>query len=73
MCMCYMGLGSNSCFMSDATLTSSHYKTDIISGVGYLRSNSIVMLVLYTVVYNIQGTGVVLQVHRDSANLAKKG
>jgi hypothetical protein len=73
MCMYYMGLGSNSCFMFDTTLTCGHYKIDIISGIGHLRSDSVVPLVLYTVAYNIQGTGVVLRVPRDSANLVKNG
>ena len=27
--MCYIGLGSNGCFMAGAALTSDHYKTDI--------------------------------------------
>jgi hypothetical protein len=70
--VCYMGLGSNNCFMAYTALMGG-YKTDIISGIGHLRLDSIVQLMLYMVAYNIQGTGVVLQVIRDSANLIKKG
>jgi hypothetical protein len=61
-CVCYIGLGSNSCFMADAALIGSHYMTNIISGVGHPRLDSVVPLVLCTVVYNIRGIGVVLQV-----------
>jgi hypothetical protein len=42
-------------------LMDDHYRTDIIIGVGYSRSNSIVSLVLYTVTV------------RDNINLVKKG
>jgi hypothetical protein len=63
-CVCYIGLGSNDCFMTGTALLSSHYKAYIISGVGHLRSDLVVSLMLWTVVYNIRGTGVVLQVHR---------
>jgi hypothetical protein len=41
-CVCHMGLGSNGCFMADAALMDSHYKTDIISSVGHLRSDLVV-------------------------------
>ena len=61
-CVCHMGLGSNGCFMANAALTGCHFKMYIISGVGHLRSNLIVLLVLCTVAYNIWVTGVVLQV-----------
>ena len=71
--VCHMGLGSNGCFMVDAALMSGHYKTDIISGVGHPRSNSVVLLVLCMIMYNIWGTGVVLQVPWDSANPTRKG
>jgi hypothetical protein len=57
--------------MVSAALTGGHYKTDIIKGVGHLRSNSIMLLVLCTVAYNIQGISVVLQVLRDSVNLTR--
>jgi hypothetical protein len=60
MCVYYMGLGSNGCFTADAALMGSHYRMDIISGVGHPRSDSIIPLVLCMVAYNIQGTGVVL-------------
>ena len=57
-----MGLGSNGCFMAGIALTSGHYRMNIISGVGHLRLDSVVPLVLYIVAYNIQGIGIVLQV-----------
>jgi hypothetical protein len=59
--------------VADATLTGSHYKMDIINGVGHLRSDSVVPLVLCTVVCNGWGTNIVLQVPWDSANLPEKG
>jgi hypothetical protein len=52
MCIRYMSLGSNDCFITDTILTDGHYKT----------------VVLCTIAYNIRGTGVVLQVPWDSAN-----
>jgi hypothetical protein len=55
-----MGLRSNGCFIVNATLTGDHYKMDIISGVGHLRSDLVVPLVLYTITYNIRGIGVIL-------------
>ena len=72
-CVCYMGLGFNGCFMVGATLMDGHYKMNIISGVGYPRSNLVVPLVLCTIAYNIRGMGVVLQVPRDCANPTGKG
>jgi hypothetical protein len=48
-----------------------HYRTDIISGVGHPRSDSVVLLVLCMVVYNGYGTDIVLQVPRDSINLVE--
>jgi hypothetical protein len=71
-CVCYMSLGSNGFFMTGTALTSNHYRTNIFSNVGQPRLNSIVLLVLCTVVYNIRGTGVVLQVPWDRANPAEK-
>jgi hypothetical protein len=50
-----------------------HCRTDIISSVGYLRSDLVVSLVLCTIAYNTRGTGIVLQVPRDSANLVENG
>jgi hypothetical protein len=52
-CVCYMGLISNRCFMANIALTGGHYRMDIISGVGHPRSCWVMLLVLYTVVYNI--------------------
>jgi hypothetical protein len=68
-----MGLRSNGCFMADTALTDGHYSMDIISGVGHPRSDSVVLLVLYTITYNIRGIGVILQVPRDSVNLVGNG
>ena len=70
-CVCYMGLQFNGCFMTDITLMGGHYRVYIISGVSHLRSDSVVLLVLWTVVYNGQGTDIVLQVTWDSANLVE--
>jgi hypothetical protein len=58
-------------FLTDAALTSGHYRMDIISGVGHPKSDSIVPLVLRTVTCNGWGTSIVLQVTQDSANLAE--
>jgi hypothetical protein len=69
----YMGPGSNSCFVTGVALMGGHYRTDIINGIGYPRSDSVLPLVLCTVAYNIQGTGVVLQVPRDNVNLTENG
>ena len=68
-----MGLGCNGCFMTGEALTSGHYKTDIINGVGHPRSNPVGPLVLCTVAYNIRDTGVVLQVSWDNTNPTRKG
>ena len=59
-CVCYMGLGSNDCFIANTTLTGGHYRIDIISGVRHPRLALIVSLVLCTVAYNIRGTSVIL-------------
>ena len=71
--VCYMGLGSYGCFMIEATFMGSHYKTDIISGVGHPRLDLIVPLVLCMVAYNIWGISIVLQVPRDSDNPIRNG
>jgi hypothetical protein len=49
-----------------------HYRTDIISGVGHPRSDSVVPLVSCVVACNGWNTDIVLQVPRDSTNLAEK-
>jgi hypothetical protein len=72
-CVCYIGLGSNGYFMADATLTISHYRTAIISGVGHPKSDSIELLVLCMVACNIWGTSVVLLVSKDSAKSTGNG
>ena len=68
-----MDLGSNGCFVTGAALMGNHHRMDIISGVGHPRLDVIVLLVLYTVAYNIRGTSVVLQIHRDSINPSEMG
>ena len=50
-----------------------HYRTDIISGVGHLWSDLVVLLVLCMLACNGWGIGIVLQVPRDNANPAEKG
>jgi hypothetical protein len=70
--VCYIGLGFNGFFMTGVTLMGGHYRTDIISSVGYLRLESVMPLVLCTVAYNIRGTGVILKVHQNSANPVEK-
>ena len=72
-CVCYMGLTSNSCFMTGTALMGGHYRTDIISDVGYPMSDSVVLLMICMIVYNTWGTDVVLLVHQDYANPARKG
>jgi hypothetical protein len=59
-CVCYIGLGSNGCFMANVALMSNYYRMNIISVVGYLRSDSVVPLVLCIAAYNIWGIGVIL-------------
>jgi hypothetical protein len=54
--------------MAGIALAGSHYRTNIISGVGHPRSDTVVPLVLCMVVYNIRGIDVVLQVPWDSTN-----
>jgi hypothetical protein len=72
-CVCYMGIGSNGCFVTGTALTNDHYKTGIINSVGHLKSDSVVLLILCTVAYNIWGTSVVLQVPWDSVNPTEEG
>ena len=71
-CVCYVEFGSNGCFIAGAALMGGDYRMDIISGVIHPRSNSVVSLVSCMVEYNIRGTSIVLQVPRDSTNLARK-
>jgi hypothetical protein len=58
--------------VADAALEGGHYRTNIISGVGHLRLDLIVPLVLCMVVCNGWGIGIVLQVPQDNANPAEK-
>jgi hypothetical protein len=60
-------------FVTVAALTGSHYRTNIISGVGHPRTDSVVPLVLCTVACNSWSTNIELQVPRDNANLAENG
>jgi hypothetical protein len=50
-----------------------HYRTNIISGVGHPRLDSVVPLVLCTIPYSGWGTDSILQVPRDSTNLLRRG
>jgi hypothetical protein len=61
-CVYYMSLGSNGYFVIGASLTTDHYRIDIISSVDYPSSDLIVPLVLCMVAYNFWDTGVILQV-----------
>ena len=67
------GLGSNGCFVAGATLMGNQYRTNIISGVGHPRSNSVVPLVLCMVAFNGWGTGIVLQVSGIALTLLRRG
>jgi hypothetical protein len=58
--VCYMSLGSNGCFVTSAALMGGHCKIYIISGVSHPKSDSVILLVLWTVAYNIRDTNVVL-------------
>jgi hypothetical protein len=60
-------------FVAGATLKGSHYRTDIINGVGHSRSDSVVSLVSCMVVCNGWGISIVLQAPRDSVNPVEKG
>jgi hypothetical protein len=73
MCV-YEGFGSNG-FVSNVQSfpMDGHYRTDLISDVGHLRSDSVVPLVLCIVACNGWGTDIVLQVLWDSTNPAEKG
>jgi hypothetical protein len=74
MCVLYGGFGSNG-FVTKVQPFSivGHYRTDIIRVVGHLRSDLVVPLVLCMVACNGWGTGIVLQVLRDSVNSAENG
>jgi hypothetical protein len=65
----YMNFGSSG-FMTrcNHSLMNGHYRTYIISSVGHPRLDSVMPLMLYTVVYNIWGTSVVLQISQNSNN-----
>jgi hypothetical protein len=55
-----MGLRSNGCFMTGATLIGGHYRMYIISNVGHPRLDSVIPLVLWTIAYIIRRTSVLL-------------
>jgi hypothetical protein len=57
----------------DAALLGGYYRTNIISGVGHPRSNSVVPLVLCMIACNGWGTDIELQVSLDSANPTENG
>jgi hypothetical protein len=71
--VCNMSLGSNGCFVTDAASMGGHYRTNIISSMGHLRSDLVVSLVLCKIAYNIRSIDVVLQVLGANANPAEKG
>ena len=59
-CVC-VGFGSNGFVTKTQSFSmDGHYKTNIISGVGYPRSDSVMSLVLCTVASNGWGTDIVL-------------
>jgi hypothetical protein len=60
MCVC-VGFGSNGFVTKVQSFPKDGcYRIDIISGMGHLRSDSIVLLMLCTIAYNGWGTGIVL-------------
>jgi hypothetical protein len=68
-----VGFGSNGFITKTQSFPmDGHYRTDIISGVGHPRLDSVVPLVLCTVAYNSWDISIVLQVLRDSINPAEK-
>jgi hypothetical protein len=74
-CVSVWGGGGGGRFGSNGIVTKAqsflmdgHYRTDIISSVGYPRSDSVVLLVLCTIACNICGTSIVLQVPQNSVN-----
>jgi hypothetical protein len=71
MCIYYMGLKSNGCFVTGATLMSGHYRTNIISGVSHSRLDSVIPLVLCTIAYNSWDTSIILWVTWDNVNSTK--
>jgi hypothetical protein len=72
MCVFYGGFKSNGFVIKVQSFPiDGHYRTNIISCVGYPRLDSVMPLVLYTVVCNDWGTDIVLQVPRDSTNPAE--
>jgi hypothetical protein len=61
MCVLYRGFGSNGFVTNMQSFPmDDYYRTDIISGVGHLRSDSVLPLVLYTVACNGWGISIVL-------------
>ena len=68
-----MGLGSNGVYdQCSHCLMVGHYKTYNTSSVGHPSSDSVELLVLWTVEYNDRGIDIVLQVPQDSTNLVEK-
>jgi hypothetical protein len=72
-CVCYMSLGSNGLFVTNAALKGSHYRMDIISNVGHRRLDSVGPLVLCMLMCNGWGIGIILQVPQDSTSPIEKG
>jgi hypothetical protein len=74
MCVLYGGFGSNGFVVKVQPFPmDDHYRTDIISSVGHLRSDLVVPLVLYMVGCNGWSTDIVLQVPQDSTNPSENG
>jgi hypothetical protein len=74
-----LALWSNVCFIwaLDSMVVRDRHslneRSDIISSVGHLRSDSVMLLVLCMVACNSWGTDIVLQVPQDSANPVENG
>jgi hypothetical protein len=71
--VCYMCLGSNGYFITDATLIGKSLQDIYYYCMDHLRSNLVGPLVLGMVVYNGWGTDIVLQVLQDSINSIENG
>ena len=71
MCVLY-GLWIQWLFVGGTALKGGNYRMNIISGMGHLRSDLVVPLVLCTVAYNGWGTSIILQVPQYSTNPAMK-
>jgi hypothetical protein len=71
-CVCYMNLESNDCFVTGATLKGCYYKMYIISGVGHLMPDLIVLLLLWMIAFSIQGTVLYYRSLETAATLLRR-